>query len=104
MKNLPLPLLLFLIVAVANASHAQAAPATTKPSHDYCLMNDGKMMIIRGRKMLPMTEDMTMRDGTICRMDGSCTRKNGTIVQMKEGQHMMMNGKMMANSFVRKRP
>lgn len=90
-------------MGLANATHAQSTPepVAAKPSHDYCLLKNCKMMIIRGRKMLPMTEDMTMRDGTICRTDGSCTRKDGTTVHMKEGQHMMMNGKMMTNPFLK---
>ena len=103
----PLPILVMLLLAaIPGATPAQNVPAreAVLPTHDHCLLKDGKMMIIRGSEVLPLTETTTMRDGTICRTGGSCTRKDGTVIQMKEGEHMMKNGKIMKNLFVPKRP
>ena len=89
-----------------NATHrgqAQTAPATKPMSGKMhhgpmakagCTMKDGKMMTMMGGKMMPMTKDMTMSDGSVCKTDGTCAMKDGTTMTMKDGQCMMMNGKM----------
>ena len=59
-----------------------------------CTMKDGKMMMMQGGKMMPMTKDMTMSDGSMCMTDGTCKMKDGTTMKMKDGQCMMMDGKM----------
>ncbi|MBC6609177.1 hypothetical protein H8B13_20325 [Hymenobacter sp. BT188] len=100
MKKLPFLLFVFLLLGLASASHAQTSPpgpAAALPLHDYCVLKDGRMMFVQGGQLLPMTQPMTMRDGTVCRTNGSCTRKDGTVIQMKEGEHMMKNGKIMKN-------
>ena len=61
---------------------------------DGCTMKDGKMMMMHGGKMMPMTKDMTMSDGTVCMADGTCKMKDGTTMKMTDGQCMMMDGKM----------
>ena len=43
--------------------------AMGKMSKDCCMMKDGRMMM-KGGKMMPMTENMTMADGTCKMMDG----------------------------------
>ena len=96
--------LLLILPCLSPAAYALTAPgppvaqATPTPSHNYCLLQNGKMMVVKGGKLLPVTEAMTMRDGTICRPDGTCTRPDGTVVQVREGQHMMKNGKQMRNT------
>lgn len=67
-----------------------------------CIMKDGKMMTMKGGKMMPMTKDMTMSDGSICMSDGTCKMKDGTTMTMKDGQCMMMNGKMTTMSKMQK--
>ena len=61
---------------------------------DGCTMKDGKMMMMHGGKIMPMTADMTMANGTMCMTDGTCKMKDGTTMKMKDGQCMMMDGKM----------
>ena len=109
MKKLTLLLSMLLF---AGISHAQTAPKTTKStaksaaksSHDHCTMKDGKMMMMKGGKMMPMTQNMTMSDGSMCMTDGTCKMKDGTTMKMKEGQCMMMNGKMTMHPGSTKRP
>ncbi len=67
-----------------------------------CTMKDGKMMTMQGGKMMPMTKDMTMSDGSMCMTDGTCKMKDGTTMTMKDGQCMMMNGKMTTMSAMKK--
>ena len=109
MKQLTLLLSMLLF---AGISHAQTGPKTTKStaksaaksSHDHCTMKDGKMMMMKGGKMMPMTTNMTMSDGSMCMTDGTCKMKDGTVMKMKEGQCMMMNGKMTMHPGSTKRP
>lgn len=61
---------------------------------DCVMMKDGKMMMMKDGKMAAMDKDMTMSDGTVCMMDGTCKMKNGKTMMMKEGDKCYMNGKM----------
>ncbi|MBT2557980.1 hypothetical protein J7E24_09305 [Hymenobacter sp. ISL-91] len=105
MKNAlkPLPALLLLLSGACLQAQAQTTPATKPMSgqmskdqmaKDGCTMKDGKMMTMMDGKMMPMTKDMTMSDGSVCKTDGTCTMKDGTTMTMKDGQCMMMDGKM----------
>ena len=57
------------------------------------MMKDGKMMVHKDGQMMPMTEDMVMKNGTKCMVNGRCVMKNGKTKTMKEGECMNMNGK-----------
>ena len=84
-------------LAQAPATRPMAAKPMQKGSmmaKDCCMMKDSKMMMMQGGKMMPMTKDMTMANGTVCKANGTCTLKDGTTMTMKEGQCMMMDGKM----------
>lgn len=58
------------------------------------MMMNGKMMMIRDGKMSTMTKPMTMSNGTKMMVDGTCVKKDGTKMKMKEGDHMDMKGNM----------
>lgn len=103
MKNALKLLPALLLSGACLQAQAQTAPATQPMSGQMahgqmamtgCTMKDGKMMMMHGSKMMPMTKDMTMSDGSVCKTDGTCTMKNGTTMNMKDGQCMMMDGKM----------
>jgi len=96
----------FLLLALGTTGlvsvQAQTHPAShaSQTTHDeYMVMQGGKMMMAHGGKMMPMTENMTMTDGTLCMTDGTCKRKDGTVVKLKEGDHCMIeNGQMVVHS------
>ncbi|SMB83576.1 conserved hypothetical protein [Hymenobacter roseosalivarius DSM 11622] len=104
MKNAVKLLSVLLLSGVFTLAQAQTVPSKSKPmagkaqkgkmAMDGCMMQDGKMMMMKGGKMMPMTQNMTMKDGSMCMTDGTCKMKNGTTMTMKEGQCMMMDGKM----------
>ena len=101
MKNFAYLLPVLFCFGLSTGAHAQAShkaatqPAVVKPSHDYFIMKDGNMMMVKqGQQITPMTANMTMRDGSMCLTDGTCKRPDGTLVKIKEGQCMMMDGKM----------
>ena len=101
MKKLPYLLAALLFAGLTNAQ-AQTTPKAAQPTYsatklsaqDGCMMKDGKMTMMKGGKMMPMTADMTMANGTVCMTDGTCKMKDGTTMKMKDGQGMMMSGKM----------
>ena len=60
-----------------------------KPMGTCVMMKDGKMMMTdKSGKVMPMTKDMTMADGTKCMADGTCVMKDGKKMTLKEGEGM----------------
>lgn len=101
MKKLPYLLTAFFFAGLSSVTCAQTTPksahahsAAKSSAQDGCMMKDGKMAMLKEGKMMPMTADMTMANGTVCTTDGTCKMKDGTTMKMKNGQCMMMSGKM----------
>ena len=105
-----LPVLAF--VCCASAAQAQSAPSKMnmhksgkmthaghgKREHDHMLMKDGKMMLMKGGTMMPMTETMTLANGTQVMADGNVMMKDGKKMMLKEGQEIGTDGKMHADT------
>lgn len=99
MKKVFILIVAFLITYTANA---QTDPKVNNMNHrkmdhsmkDCVMMKDGKMMIMKNGKMMKMEKDITMSDGTVCMVDGTCKMKNGKTMMMKNGDKCDMNGKM----------
>ena len=99
-------------LAFSFASFAQSDTTKKKMDHDKminhdqmdmskvdgCMMMDGKMMMIKDGKMSDMTKPMTMGNGTKMMVDGTCVKKDGSKMKMKEGDHMDMSGNVHANN------
>ena len=77
-----------------TAGNSFAQTKTHAMMKDCCMMKDGKMMVMKNGKTMPMEKDMTMKNGTKCMTNGECTMKNGKKMMMKEGDCMEMSGKM----------
>ena len=102
------PLLAVALLLTARPAQSQTMPMPTpkpaaakaaQPAEEYMVMKNGKMLMKQHGKMMPMTMDMTMSDGTMCMTDGTCKMKDGTTQKMKEGDHCMMaNGKMVIHA------
>ena len=77
-----------------TASQSFAQKTTHKAGmKDCCMMKEGKMMCVKHGKEMPMTMDMTMKNGTKCSTSGECTMKNGKKMMMKNGECMDKSGK-----------
>lgn len=87
---------MFANIATAMLTIALLDGATTASAQmkDCCMMKDGKMMIMKKGKTMPMTKDMTMKNGTKCMTNGECTMKDGTKMMMKDGDCMEKSGEM----------
>jgi hypothetical protein len=59
---------------------------------DCVLMNNGHMMMMTGGKMMPITKDITLADGTVCKVDGTCILKNGKQINLSNGEGIEVAG------------
>jgi hypothetical protein len=48
------------------------------------MMHHGRMMVMDG-KLKPMKKNMTMHDGTVCMVNGTCVMKDGMKRKLHEG-------------------
>ncbi len=60
---------------------------------DCIMMQNGKMVMTKDGKNTPMSKDVTLQNGTVCMINGTCKMKDGTTMKMKEGDKIDMNGK-----------
>ena len=82
------------ILIAAMLMAGGVAMAQNAMSNDGVMMKDGKMMVLKDGKTMPMTKEMTMSDGTKVMPDGSVMKKDGTKMMMKDGDGMNMSGMM----------
>lgn len=92
---------LFLLTFVSLLTislYAQQAPTKTKTeksstmSKDCVVMENGKMMMMKGGQTMDMTQDMTMSNGTVVMQDGTVKMKNGKTMKLKDGDCVWMDG------------
>jgi len=63
---------------------------------DGVVMDRGRMMMMKsGKPVAPMTSEVTMSNGAQVTTDGTVKMKDGRILHMKNGQMIMMDGKIM---------
>lgn len=62
---------------------------------DCVMMKDSKMMVMKGGKTMAMDQDMTLTNGTVVSTDGTVKMSDGKTKQLKNGDCVYMNGKMM---------
>ncbi len=86
-------LLAFFLVMISLSANAQTSKKSSMMK-ECCMMKDGKMMVMKGGKTMPMQKDMVMKNGTKCTTNGECIMKDGKKMMMKDGDCMEMSGKM----------
>ena len=64
-----------------------------KMMKDCVMMEDGKMMVMKGGKTMAMEQDMTMTNGTVVMSDGSLKMQDGTTKKLNNGDCVYMDGK-----------
>ena len=62
------------------------------PIGDCVLMKDGHMMMMTAGKMSPITTDITLADGTVCKVDGTCVLKSGKQIKLSNGEGIEVAG------------
>jgi uncharacterized protein YdeI (BOF family) len=100
MKHLLIIVAAFLVTSSAIAQTQMGKKMHGKAHHKMAMpknglmMEDGKMMQMKDGKSMMMDKDMKMSNGSMVMMDGSMKMKNGKTVMLKDGDCVMMNGKM----------
>lgn len=97
MKKMILVSLSLLVLAgtVAAQSHQeeQKKQQNAVMKSEHLVMKDGKMLHNMDGKEMQMQNDMTLKNGTIVKPDGSYQLKNGKQLHLRDGQYMDMNGR-----------
>ena len=63
-----------------------------KEMKTYLSLQGGQMILVDHDKVGRMKKDMTMKNGTLVRTDGTVKTKDGRSFQLKEGNRVYMNG------------
>jgi len=85
-------LMLLLAMCFTTVSTNAQTKRKSASMKDCCMMKDGKMMVMKDGKLMTMVSDMTMKNGTVCMVNGECMMKDGRTMMMKEGECMDMSG------------
>ncbi len=100
---------IILLVAVSAFSlclYAQDRSADTTTRHhmgkmdkmnkmkDCVVMENGNMMVMKNGETTPMSQDMTMTNGTVVMTNGSVKMKDGKTMQLKNDECVYMDGHM----------
>lgn len=86
--------MLIMVLCFTNTKASAQTKTKSTTSKECCMMKDGKMMHHKDGVCMPMEKDMTMNNGTVCKVNGECIMKDGSKMKMKEGECMEMDGKM----------
>ncbi len=82
------PLLTLALAAVVYlTTTAQTGPRV------YIQMKDGKLTEMVNGKIQPVTQDISLTNGTTVHPDGSINGRDGNLTKLLEGQYMTMDGK-----------
>lgn len=65
---------------------------TSAATPDGFMMQNGKMMMVNDGKFTPMERDITLPNGMKVMKSGSYMPKGGTKTELKEGDHIDMEG------------
>ena len=65
-------------------------------SDELLMLKDGQMLILRDTKMVALSEDLILLDGTRIAVDGRVIMTDGTYQSLVEGQAILVENQMSA--------
>ena len=97
--------LILLILAISFGVYAQSPNGTGRSNSDSIgstslnvpdgfVMKNGKTVMVKDGKFTTLKKDMTLSDGTVVMTNGSFKTNNGTATELKDGDHLDLNGKL----------
>jgi len=90
------PLKLFAVIILTLSFVSAGFTADDKDvAKDHIMMKDGKVMMMKAGKSMPLDKEITLTNGSKVTVDGTVTMKDGTKMTMKEGDMITMDGAMM---------
>ena len=70
-------------------------PFAQGKGRDYITMKaNGKVYWIRGGETIRMVTDVPLKNGSVVNYRGNITAKDGTVLQLKKGDRVLMDGTM----------
>ncbi len=75
-----------------NASKMPIDGKTVKK--DHILMDDGKLLVMKDGKVVPMDRDMALENGTKVMLDGTLVMSDGNTLKLGEDDMIFMDGKL----------
>ena len=76
-----------------NMNHGKMGKMKMK---DCVMMKGGKMMVMKGGENMAMDNEMTFTNGSKISTEGIITKQDGTTKQLKNGDCVYMDGKMVS--------
>ena len=95
-KMLLVSMSLIMLTGTVVAQSQQVEQKTNQNAvvkNEHLVMKDGKMLHNMDGKEIQMQNDMTLKNGTMIKPDGSYHLKNGKQLRLRNGQCMDMNGR-----------
>jgi uncharacterized protein YdeI (BOF family) len=93
--------ILFSVSAMAQDTLGKSKPmqdqSTTMDKKDGYLMKHDKVMEIKDGKVSTLTADATLANGTVIMADGTVKNKDGSVVKLKNGEHIDLQGNITKN-------
>ena len=97
--------LILLILAISFSVYGQSSYGTGRQNSDSIgstslnvpdgfVKKDGKTVMVKDGKFTTLKKDMTLSDGTVVMTNGSFKTNNGTATELKDGDHLDLNGKL----------
>ncbi len=65
---------------------------------DYLIMKGGKMHLAKGGNITSLENELTLPNGTTISINGIVKSSEGTTLQLKEGEKIDMDGKIMVKT------
>ena len=82
--------------AVATAQNNTASKTQNmQQQKDYVIMKDGKIHLVKGGNITSLENDLTLTNGTTISTTGTVKSSEGTTLQLKEGEKLDLDGKML---------
>ncbi|HSI62242.1 MAG TPA: DUF6799 domain-containing protein, partial [Candidatus Saccharimonadia bacterium] len=78
-------------IAVSVSAPLSAADEKNEPTpgtvvvKEGITMDSGKVMVVKNERKVEITEDMTLKNGTIVNRDGTVTMSDGKKLKLKDG-------------------
>ncbi|MGA2091013.1 MAG: DUF6799 domain-containing protein [Endomicrobiales bacterium] len=87
----------YVLASDSNKDDMSVKPDTSTLNHtkmlqDYVMMKNSKMYVVIDGIKNTLDSDMTLLNGTVMMKDGTYRLEDGTIMKMKEGEKMDMDG------------
>lgn len=80
-------------VAQNTPYQSQGSDTSIHPQNAHVMMQNGKVMLNKNGTISVLRQNLTLPNGTVISKDGAVRTMDGTVIQLKEGEQLDMEGK-----------